>query len=252
MKFWEDIRNRVFVFGSNQAGVHGGGAARFARENFGAVMGFGEGRTGLCYALPTKVTVNETMTLEAVRAAVDRFLEHARAHPADWFQVTAVGCGLAGLSPEDIAPMFRDAPENCWLPGVWKKLLNPEAYSPRVIVAGSRNIRDGQMVFEKLDKLLVNLAGPGLEIVSGLAAGPDSLGKEWADQHAVATALFPADWKRFGKKAGFIRNQDMSWYGTHLVAFWDGQSSGTRNMIETAERDGLTVKVVHTPQEVMG
>ncbi len=252
MKFWEDVENRVFVFGSNQAGVHKGGSARFARENFGAVMGFGEGRTGLCYALPTKVTVEETMTLDAVRDAVDRFLEHARVHPADWFQVTAVGCGLAGFSSEDIAPMFREAPANCWLPGVWNKLLTPEVYQPRVIVAGSRRVLDSQLVFEKLDILLARLVGPHLEIVSGLAAGPDSLGKEWAGQNGVATALFPADWKRFGKKAGFIRNQDMSWYGTHLVAFWDGQSSGTLNMIETAKRDGLTVRVVRTQQEVKG
>lgn len=244
MKFWEDVPNRVFVFGSNQAGVHGGGAARFARENFGAVMGFGEGMTGSAYALPTKVTVAETMTLPAIREAVDRFLAYAAAHPESWFQVTAVGCGLAGLSAKDIAPMFRDAPENCRLPGVWYRILNPDAYTPQIIVAGSRGILDSQLVFGKLDRTLVNLRDRGMEIVSGLASGPDQLGKEWAELHNIKTALFPADWKRFGKQAGFIRNQDMSWYGTHLVAFWDMQSSGTRNMIETAQRDGLHVRVI--------
>lgn len=244
MKFWEDVSNRIFVFGSNQEGVHGGGAAKFARESFGAVMGVGEGLTGKSYALPTKITVRESMEVSAVEAAVSRFLEYAVQNPELTFQVTAVGCGLAGFTHEQIAPMFEQAPANCLLPGIWYRMFDPLNYPARVIVAGSRGINDSTEVFGHLDKILVNLKEKNLEIVTGLASGPDTLGKEWAEKEAVQVAQFPADWDRFGKRAGFVRNQDMSWYGTHLIAFWDGESSGTKNMIETATRDGLTVKVI--------
>lgn len=61
---------------------------------------------------------------------------------------------------------------------------------------------------------------------------------------AGSVAPFPAEWKRYGRAAGMIRNQQMAWYATHLIAFWDGQSSGTRSMIEMAKRDGLEVRVV--------
>jgi len=102
----------VFVFGSNMQGAHGGGAAWFAHKRFGAEWGVGEGLTGRTYALPT-------MEGEAsMAAAVARFTECARQHPGLTFLVTAVGCGIAGYTPADVAPLFREAAglENVFLP----------------------------------------------------------------------------------------------------------------------------------------
>ena len=109
----------VFVFGSNLAGIHGGGAARYAREYKGAQMGVGEGRTGQSYALPTKGIsptggVGNTLPLDVIQDAVDRFIAHATERPYIQFQVTCIGCGLAGLKHEHVAPMFENAPGNCW------------------------------------------------------------------------------------------------------------------------------------------
>lgn len=105
----------VFVFGSNQAGRHGRGAAQWARQHRGAVYGQGEGRQGNSYAIPTKDGRLQSLPLADIAVGVERFLDYARRHPDERFQVTPIGCGLAGYTPPQIAPFFRDAPANCEL-----------------------------------------------------------------------------------------------------------------------------------------
>ena len=109
----------IFVFGSNIQGMHGGGAAWYANRNFGAQWGVGEGLTGRSYALPT-------MEGEAsLGRAVENFIKCARQHPELTFLVTAVGCGIAGYTPEEVAPLFKKATtlENVYLPQVFWDLL---------------------------------------------------------------------------------------------------------------------------------
>lgn len=113
----------IFVFGSNLAGRHGAGAALTARHRFGAEHGVGQGRTGNAYAIATKNANLCTLTMDDVRYGVDGFLEYARAHPELRFFITRVGCGLAGFSDADIAPMFLGAPENCDFPDAWVEFL---------------------------------------------------------------------------------------------------------------------------------
>lgn len=110
---------RIFVFGSNKRGAHGAGAALCAHREHGAVLGDGEGLTGRSYALPTKGWRLEVLPLEDIKVHVDRFLDFARSRPDLRFLVTRVGCGLAGYTDEDIAPLFADAPDNCDLPDGW-------------------------------------------------------------------------------------------------------------------------------------
>ncbi|MGX9960602.1 A1S_2505 family phage non-structural protein [Xanthomonas euvesicatoria] len=106
----------VFVFGSNLRGIHGAGAALHAKRHHGAKNGIGEGPTGNAYALPTKLTPRISLPLEEVAEHVGLFLTYARARPETTFRVTAVGCGLAGFTVSDIAPLFAEAPDNCVLP----------------------------------------------------------------------------------------------------------------------------------------
>lgn len=105
----------IFCFGSNLAGCHGAGAAREAYENFGAKWGIGVGITGRSYAIPTKDEKIQALPLDKIGVYVRDFLKYAVAHPKQEFFVTAIGCGLAGYEPKDIAPMFRYAPPNCTL-----------------------------------------------------------------------------------------------------------------------------------------
>ena len=94
----------VFVFGSNLEGQHGGGAAKTAYEKFGAEWGVGSGPTGQCYAIPTMHG-----GLDDIKPYVDEFIEYARNHPNNRFLVTRVGCGIAGFTDEQMAPLFEEA-----------------------------------------------------------------------------------------------------------------------------------------------
>lgn len=112
----------IFVFGSNMAGRHGKGAALHARKHHGAMYGHGEGLQGQSYAIPTKGMHLEVLSLERIKFSVDEFLDFAGDNPQLTFNVTRIGCGLAGYTDEQIAPMFRDAPSNCRLPDEWTVL----------------------------------------------------------------------------------------------------------------------------------
>lgn len=233
----------VFVFGSNLAGRHGAGAAAFAAKWHGAKYGVGEGPTGTAYALPTKDAALNVLPLDAVFAAVARFLAYATAHPELLFEVTRVGCGLAGHVDADILPAFADAPANCLLPYTWSRTLRPDLPA-RVIVAGSRDFTDYQCLQANLDRLLSRQ--PDAYIVSGGAAGADQLGERYAHATGRTVLKIPADWQRYSRAAGMVRNRTMAHLASHLVAFWNGASPGTRNMLEVAKGDGLQVRTVLT------
>ena len=110
----------IFVFGSNLAGIHGAGAARFAVINHGARYRQGIGLQGNSYAIPTKDHHINTLPLEEIRKHVDVFIAFAMEHPELTFEVTRIGCGLAGYTDFQIAPMFEFAPANCQLPDGWR------------------------------------------------------------------------------------------------------------------------------------
>jgi hypothetical protein len=110
------VRRRIFVFGSNLMGYHGGGAAKFARDVYGAQMGVAEGLTGECYALPTCTSPGNPMPAADVQKACERFEKFAKDHPEMDFLLTAVGCGIAGFKTHEIAAMFTTSlPENVYV-----------------------------------------------------------------------------------------------------------------------------------------
>lgn len=111
--------SKIFVFGSNLAGIHGAGAARFAVQHHGAIYGQGVGLQGQSYAIPTKDQRIRTLPLAAIQVHVEAFKTFAALHPELQFQVTRIGCGLAGYHDRDIAPLFKGAPANCELPEGW-------------------------------------------------------------------------------------------------------------------------------------
>lgn len=113
--------DEVFVFGSNLAGIHAGGAARMARERFGAVMGQGVGMQGQSYAIPTMQGGVET-----IKPYVDEFIALAREWDQTTFWVTRIGCGIAGFTDEEIAPLFAEALDlyNVRLPKSFADIIN--------------------------------------------------------------------------------------------------------------------------------
>ena len=110
----------IFVFGSNLAGRHGAGAAKFARQYHGAVYGEGVGIQGQSYAIPTKDKNLRTLGLRVIQSYVDQFIGFASARKDLTFYVTPIGCGLAGYSRDQIRPMFADMPDNCRFAETWE------------------------------------------------------------------------------------------------------------------------------------
>lgn len=115
------MSDHIFVFGSNLAGRHGAGSALVAMREHGALYGIGSGPTGRAYAIPTKGFQLEVLPLEKIREYVDEFIDYARRNHEKTFNIVAIGCGLAGYDPDEIAPMFEMAPINCILPKEFRR-----------------------------------------------------------------------------------------------------------------------------------
>lgn len=123
------MTRRIFVFGSNEGGIHGAGAARYAYQHHGAAMGCGFGHVGNSFAIPTKdQLIQHTLPLQRINQYVQAFLAYASGRPDLEFQVTCIGCGLAGLRHQDVAPMFKNAPSNCLFDTLWMDIFD----DPRV------------------------------------------------------------------------------------------------------------------------
>lgn len=115
----------------------------------------------------------------------------------------------------------------------------------KLIVAGGREFNNYYRLCEELSGLAnTTYKDKQVSIVSGMARGADALGVRFAKEFDVLLHEFPADWNTHGKRAGFMRNDDMSKFADGLLAFWDGQSRGTAHMIETMRKAGKPVHVV--------
>ena len=114
----------------------------------------------------------------------------------------------------------------------------------KVIVAGCRDFADYELLKEKCDFYLQNKKPENIVIVSGHASGADTLGERYAQERGYELETFPADWKANGRVAGPIRNAKMASVAHTLIAFWNGKSRGTKNMIDTAKKHNLQVAVV--------
>jgi hypothetical protein len=110
----------------------------------------------------------------------------------------------------------------------------------KVIIAGSRTFNDYTLLEETLNKFNLTIT----EIVSGTAKGADSLGERYATENNITIKKFPANWAKYNKSAGYIRNKEMAEYGDILIAFWDGKSKGTKHMIDLANNKNLSVNII--------
>ena len=127
------MNSKIFVFGSNTAGIHGAGAAKDAVVNHGAIYGQGTGPQGDSYAIATRTVAPDpngrrspriiSLSLEDVKKHVDSFIRYAQRRPELEFQVTQIGTGHAGFTADQMAPLFRCAPINCLFDETWKTIL---------------------------------------------------------------------------------------------------------------------------------
>lgn len=122
--------------------------------------------------------------------------------------------------------------------------MSSQTKKVRIVVCGTRAYDDETHVFKALDQLTRKWNKEDIAIVTGGAEGPDKIAEQWSFKRMVTRVIFHADWQKYGKQAGMIRNSEMAKYGTHCVAFWDGESVGTRDMIRKAKKQGLKVKII--------
>ena len=116
-------KDMIFVFGSNLSGIHGAGAAAYARRNKGAIFGQGIGLQNQSYALPPTGKHISFMPLSEIEVHIDAFKDFAMNNPHLDFQVTQVACGRAGFTKEQIAPLFKNSPSNCYFDMEWQPIL---------------------------------------------------------------------------------------------------------------------------------
>lgn len=180
--------NEVFVFGSSFAGHHGGGAARVAREKFGAIPGCAVGLHGRSYAIPTMQG-----SVEAIRPYVDEFIDFARDHSSLVFYVTRIGCGSAGFKDEDIAPLFAKAVGvgNIILPKTFADILAPKLPFDASSVEG-----------------ILNWTLPGLQFFyrdTDIDADLDKLAEEYRERNIIRAGFFIDCTSRAAKPVKHIR-----------------------------------------------
>jgi hypothetical protein len=110
----------------------------------------------------------------------------------------------------------------------------------KIAIIGSRDFNNYKLVIETLESYKSKIS----LVVSGAAKGADSLGEKWAIDNNIQTLIFPADWEKHGKRAGFIRNEDIIKNCDGVIAFWNGESKGTAHSLSLAEKYKKPVKIV--------
>jgi hypothetical protein len=116
----------------------------------------------------------------------------------------------------------------------------------KVVIAGSRGFSNYKLLYEKCNELLREKSKThNIVIVSGHAKGADLLGERYSKDKGYDLEIFPANWKKFGKSAGFRRNEQMAEVADGLIAFWDGKSHGTEHMIKIAEENGINTRIIN-------
>lgn len=116
----------------------------------------------------------------------------------------------------------------------------------KVIIAGSRQFYDYSLLKEKCLKILSDkLKDCDIQIICGCARGTDTIGKQFAEEFGFKVLEYPADWEKYGKSAGYRRNKEMAKVADALIAFWDGESRGTKHMIDLAKEYGLPTRIIY-------
>lgn len=114
----------------------------------------------------------------------------------------------------------------------------------KLLIAGSRDFNNFPLLEENVKFFTKNFDNSEIEIVSGNAKGADKLGEQYAKKYNIKIKLFPADWNKFKKSAGMIRNREMGDYATHAILFWDGKSPGTKAMAQILKEKNIPHKII--------
>jgi len=245
MLYRNPLENMIFVFGSNLAGRHGKGAAKFAVEHYGAKYGVGQGPTGSAYALPTKNEQIKSLTYDEVAWHCNEFLGYTKSKKDDLFQVTRIGCGLAGFTDDKIAPLFKDAPSNVFLPARWLSILD-KLQRARLFVDGVRYLDSTQVanIVSKVEKI-IKPWGKRFELVTDCNSPVSEALQAWACKNSIAWTPFPKNKYLAGDYHSY--DVQIAWYCTHVIEFTPKIDLIQEKRQNFFKQEGLKVKTIDYP-----
>lgn len=234
-KLCKKYPDKIFVFGDNLIKKGKKGQA-IIRDNVNA------------FGVPTKKYPSNTVdsyfrdTLKDKLTVALRLVElrnQAYNGKTIVFPSSGIGTGLADMGqycPSIFIWMNNFIEKN------FLRFVVKESDKTRVIVAGSRKIKDEELVYKHIEEYLKKIKYP--IIVSGMAVGPDKIAVKYAKENNIELEKYPANWDKYDKSAGYKRNVEMAEISDHLLVFWDEKSVGTKHMIDIAEKHKLKLKVI--------
>ncbi len=224
---------RIFVFGSNRQGLHGKGSALEAKKHYGAINGQAEGLQGNSYAIITKELRDDhkPVTLKEIKDGVKRFLKFAKQHPELTFDVQAIGCGLAGRTPKQVAPMFWGHSSNVKLPKPfikWCRKLEDRFYRAWKVSFPDLPKPVRQYKFHSKRKWRFDFAWPEFKIAVEIQGGSFTFG---------------------GHNRGFSQSRDFEKHNAATILGWKVLYFNTKmiNLVDT----GMVYNCVETTAELL-
>ncbi|MHB8549316.1 MAG: A1S_2505 family phage non-structural protein [Thermoplasmataceae archaeon] len=240
-----DLDDLICVFGSNQSGRHGKGAAQWAARFRGAQPGVGSGRTGQAYAIPTKDEHIRSLSLMEIRSSLWKFAEEATATPDQCYQMTKIGCGLAGIPEAKILSLMTEArlPGNVWLPGTWVSAMTPGIL--RLMVSVDHIHRQDRQICDDLDRVFEQAIRKqrSMEVVTADAEPMDRVVMHWCDVRGVPVLTVPSHFAKYAHAADSVRNVLMAWYATHLLAYPVGEARMIYQIVRMSRAMGVKTVV---------
>jgi hypothetical protein len=237
----------VYVFGSNLSGNHAKGPAAIALRYHGAESGKGTGPAGNSYALPVTSAEGQPLPLSVIRNYVDSFINHAARNPDTRFFVNQLGWEAGGGNAAEIAALFKNAPKNCLVPGVWLRRYRQDL-PVRLIVLDAAALMTRSYIQERLDQFLtINLPlweASSLEIVSAGLPKSVAANDQFARSRGYLHRIIGENRRYYGSHSAAVRDAKAVWYGTHLVSLSDPSTTSRREevrLLSLAALHGLTV-----------
>ena len=245
----------IYVFGSDLSGRHDQHSAALAARLYAAETGVSNGATGNAYAIPYRNSTREILPLGVISNYVKPFFQHAQSKPQDSYQIARFGSEPGAHGDADMARLFALVPDNCQLPGLWLRVLDPRHVVRLLVFDPGAHLKDGAWQdqlsrYLSLNAPLWNASSVEMVSVGGARAivANDAAAKRLGLKHRI----FGLNEARFGREAQTAAEARAVWYSTHFLSICDFEQTAQPQQIRmtgTATRGGLTVDQLDTSSD---
>jgi hypothetical protein len=233
-----NFKNIIYVFGANESGRHNKGLAEFACKYKGAIQGEGYGIKGQSFAIPTTDIHQQKLPLNQIKNYVDSFIHYANNNPQLFFQINKIGCVDNEYRHSDVAPLFKNCPDNCILSGIWSRYLFDS--ESRIIINIDSSINDENFVFNKINNLLSNIQNKKIIVHNN----SNPLINKYCKDNNLDNVIFPIDKDLYSTiQYSYIKNiDDLIWYGSHLVNIFESKDFFYERFTNLAKKENIPLR----------